>query len=101
MWIFCMFDLPTGTKSQQKRASQFRKALIDDGFEMMQFSVYNRFCPSLEAAQCHIKRIKAIVPREGKVSILKFTDKQFGEIETFFGKTPQPVKNVPKQLTLF
>ena len=101
MWIFCMFDLPTGTKAQQKRASKFRKALIDDGFEMMQFSVYNRFCASLEAAECHIKHVKEAIPREGKVSIVKLTDKQFGDIETYFGKKPQPVKNVPQQLTLF
>ncbi|MFC2331310.1 MAG: CRISPR-associated endonuclease Cas2, partial [Treponema sp.] len=39
MWIFCMFDLPTNTKPQRKRASEFRKNLLEDGFEMMQFSV--------------------------------------------------------------
>ncbi len=43
MWLFCLFDLPTNTKKQRKRASEFRKKLIEDGFDMMQFSVYKHF----------------------------------------------------------
>ena len=94
MWLFCLFDLPTNTKSQRKRASEFRKNLIDDGFDMMQYSVYKRFCGSREACDVHIKRIKKWLPKEGTVSILKFTDKQFGDIETYIGET---VKKKPKQ----
>ncbi|WP_038097390.1 CRISPR-associated endonuclease Cas2, partial [Treponema pedis] len=42
MWIICLFDLPTNTKEQRHRASKFRQQLIEDGFSMMQFSVYYR-----------------------------------------------------------
>ncbi len=101
MWIFCLFDLPTNTPAQRKRASSFRKQLLDDGFEMMQFSVYKRFCGSAEACEVHTRRIKDFLPREGTVSILKFTDKQFGEIQTFMGKIPQKKEKVPSQLELF
>ena len=58
MWLFCLFDLPTNTKSQRKRASDFRKSLIEDGFEMMQFSVYYRHCASMEDCEKHIVRIR-------------------------------------------
>ena len=44
MWLFCLFDLPTNTKAQRKRASDFRKFLLEDGFDMMQYSVYKRHC---------------------------------------------------------
>lgn len=86
MWIFCLFDLPTNTKAERKRASDFRKFLLEDGFNMMQYSVYYRCCGSLEACKVHSLRVKKHLPQTGKVSILKFTDKQFGEIETFEGK---------------
>ena len=101
MWLFCLFDLPTNTKAQRKRAAAFRKQLIEDGYDMMQFSVYKRFCGSAEACEVHIKRIKEWLPKEGKVSILKFTDKQFGEIETFEDLSPQSVEKKPVQLEFF
>ncbi|MBQ9282139.1 MAG: CRISPR-associated endonuclease Cas2 [Treponema sp.] len=101
MWLFCLFDLPTNTKKQRKVAAEFRKKLIEDGFDMMQFSVYKRFCGSAEACEVHIKRIKQWLPKEGTVSILKFTDKQFGDIETFVGMTVQKTENKPQQLEFF
>ena len=101
MWIFCLFDLPTNTKAQRKRASVFRKHLIEDGFDMMQYSVYKRFCGSAEACDVHIKRIKQWLPKEGSVSILKFTDKQFGDIENFEGVSAKETEKSPLQLALF
>ena len=101
MWLFCLFDLPTNTKSQRKKASEFRKNLVNDGFDMMQFSVYKRFCGSSEACDVHIKRIKEWIPCEGTVSILKFTDKQFSDIETFIGDSLQNKEESPQQLEFF
>ncbi|MBP3607660.1 MAG: CRISPR-associated endonuclease Cas2 [Treponema sp.] len=101
MWLFCLFDLPTNTKSQRKRASDFRKSLIEDGFEMMQFSVYYRHCASMEDCEKHIVRIRKIIPYEGKVSILKFTDKQFGDIETYLGKTIEKKRKEVLQFEFF
>ena len=101
MWLFCLFDLPTNTKAQRKKAAAFRKKLIDDGFDMMQFSVYKRFCGSAEACEVHTKRIKKWLPHEGTVSILKFTDKQFSEIETFLGKEQKKQEESPQQLEFF
>jgi CRISPR-associated protein Cas2 len=101
MWLFCLFDLPTNTKTQRKRASEFRKKLIEDGFDMMQFSVYKRFCGSTEACEVHAKRIKSWLPKEGTVSILRFTDKQFADIETFMGYEPKKQEKKPQQLELF
>ena len=84
MWILVFFDLPTETKKQRSVASKFRKQLIDDGFNMFQFSIYLRHCPSRENADVHIKRTKKNLPNEGKVGILCVTDKQFGQMELFF-----------------
>ena len=52
MWIVAMFDLPTDTKAARKAWHGFRNALMDDGFTMMQFSVYARHCASDEMPKC-------------------------------------------------
>lgn len=37
MWLFVFFDLPTSTKKERKKASKFRKNLLDDGFNILFF----------------------------------------------------------------
>lgn len=51
MWMMVMFDLPTETHSQRKSAAKFRKFLLDEGFEMVQFSVYVQFTGTWESSQ--------------------------------------------------
>ncbi|THF53214.1 CRISPR-associated endonuclease Cas2 [Flavobacterium supellecticarium] len=101
MWIMVFFDLPTETKKQRSVATKFRKALLDDGFNMFQFSIYLRHCPSKENAEVHIKRIKKSLPNEGKVGILSITDKQFEQMELFFAKKEARLPTIPQQLELF
>lgn len=101
MWLFVFFDLPTETKKDRRNASQFRGNLLKDGFNMMQFSVYIRHCASGESADVHEKRINKLVPPLGKVSVLRITDKQFGMIINYLGKTKQDTIDMPTQLELF
>jgi CRISPR-associated protein Cas2 len=101
MWIYVMFDLPTDTKAQRKAAARFRKDLLKDGFQMHQYSVYIRHCASFEAATAHIERVGKFVPDEGEVSILRITDKQFGDTIRFVGKKTKPPPKAPVQLEFF
>jgi CRISPR-associated protein Cas2 len=101
MWLYCFFDLPTETKVQRKTAARFRKDLLKDGFTMMQFSVYIRHCASNESGTVHINRIKEIIPVEGLVSIIKVTDKQFGESINFVGRKRKPPPQAYNQLEFF
>lgn len=101
MWLYVMFDLPTNTKAQRKAAAGFRRDLLKDGFQMLQYSVYLRHCASSENAQVHMKRIEAMVPAEGIVMVLKVTDRQFSETRTFVGKKTVPPPPAPLQLELF
>ncbi|MCX8035123.1 MAG: CRISPR-associated endonuclease Cas2, partial [Candidatus Dojkabacteria bacterium] len=48
MRILVLFDLPVVTKKQRKIYARFRKALIKDGYDMIQFSVYQRICNGLD-----------------------------------------------------
>lgn len=85
MWLLTMFDLPTNTKKQRHDASGFRNYLLDIGFQMMQFSVYIKFCPNRDAAQKYIKDVEQNIPPSGKVTMLLFTDRQYGQMKVFTG----------------
>ena len=101
MWVLVLFDLPTETKKDRKIYADFRKRLMKDGFTMFQFSIYLRHCPSWENADVHIKRVKSCLPPAGHVGILCITDKQFGMMEVFYGKTVHEKEHQVQQLELF
>ena len=101
MWVLVLFDLPTETKKERKAYAMFRKRLIEDGFTMFQFSIYIRHTMSKENANAHIRRVKSFLPQTGKVCIICITDKQFADIELFYGAKPAPVNTPGQQLELF
>jgi len=101
VWLIVMFDLPVTTSEGKKNYVRFRNRLLDEGFTMLQFSVYTRFFGSIESAAPHKKKIKKHLPPDGKVKILTITDKQFGKIDNFQGKKTVPNEEKPSQLALF
>lgn len=101
MWVLVFFDLPTETRAERKAASGFRKKLLDDGFTMFQFSIYTRFCQTIESAQVHILRVQKSLPQKGMVGILKVTDKQFGLMEIFHGVKQVESEKPYQQLEFF
>ena len=101
MWILTMFDLPTETARDRRAYSDFRKALLEDGFLMMQFSVYIRHCASEENASVHKNRIQAFLPPQGEVRILIVTDKQYERMSVFYGKKPKQIEKPPEQISFF
>jgi CRISPR-associated protein Cas2 len=101
MWITVMFDLPVVEKEERKAATTFRNCLLDMGFEMVQFSVYMRFCTSHAQSDTYCKRVEEALPEGGKVNILFFTDKQYERIISYIGAAKQPPPKAPDQFNLF
>ena len=101
MWLVVLFDLTVRTKAQRKRATEFRKNLLRDGFNMLQFSVYARPCASEDNASAHLGRVWTALPDEGRVRVLQLTDKQYGRMQCFEGGTPVSTESMPRQLELF
>jgi CRISPR-associated protein Cas2 len=101
MWVLAMFDLPVDTKEARRAYTDFRKALIKDGFTRMQFSVYIRHCASEENADVHEKRVSAALPDDGEVRVLRITDKQYERMRVFLGKMRTQAETPPRQLELF
>ena len=97
-----MFDLPVMTKPQRTAATAFRQWLLDEGWEMSQFSVYLRWCAGKEQAQVRVRAVSRQVPAEGKVHVLAVTDRQFETMTVFRGGLRQRGgRGQPEQLTLF
>ena len=101
MWIFAMFDLPVTDTTKRREYTKFRKLLLGEGFSMLQYSVYAKFCKSRETAETYYRHIKSALPPEGEVRVFMLTDKQFGEMKVFYGATKKQVESKPEQLLLF
>ena len=101
MWMLVMFDLPVMEPKERKEATRFRNFLLDQGFEMAQYSVYMRFCKGKEQVEVYARRIERNLPSGGKINMIAFTDKQYENIRTFHGQQAQPGRKSPGQLTLF
>ncbi len=101
MWMMVIFDLPVLTKDERREATKFRKFLLDQGFDMCQFSVYLRFCAGKEQTQVYTRRVQSALPDAGNVQILYFTDKQYENIVSFDGPRRRPANQNPRQFTLF
>lgn len=101
LWMQVLFDLPVKTKKARKQATEFRNFLLDQGFEMTQYSVYQRVCSGKEMVANIMKRVELNLPDEGKVHVVVITDKQYENIRTFRGKKRGSKPKNPAQLTLF
>ena len=96
-----LFDLPTTTPKERQAYIQFRNFLLDNGFEMAQYSVYVRHTNGKDAIQAIIRKVEAAMPSEGKVDILQFTDKQYENIVCFRGARRRDSPKNPEQLVMF
>ena len=102
-WIVTMFDLPVGTKQERKDAAGFRKFLLDDGYVMVNFSVYARPCVNWEQMRKHANRLEIVVPCAGNVRTFFITDKQWKDALVTIGKDykkthTQKSPDMPEQL---
>lgn len=101
MWMLVTFDLPVDTQKQRKAATRFRNFLLDQGFEMSQFSNYMRFCNGREQFDTYARRIEANLPERGHVFLFQFTDRQYESVIRFSDQTRRTRQKNPGQLALF
>src|SRR3546814_19216999 len=78
-----LFRSPVDTKERAREATKLREFLLDEGFEMSQFSIYARFCNGKEHYETYLRRIEAHLPERGEIHVLNFTDKQYENIIRF------------------
>lgn len=77
MRLMVIFDKPVETTEQKREYNKFRKFLLRDGFMMLQYSIYVRYCPNNTAVDKFINHIKSFGNEYGDVRIISLTENQF------------------------
>ncbi|MDZ7651825.1 MAG: CRISPR-associated endonuclease Cas2 [Burkholderiaceae bacterium] len=85
MRLLVFFDLPVVTRAERRAYTQFRRFLLNDGFDMIQFSVYGRILNGRDAEEKHMQRVVANLPPEGSVRVLTVTEKQYASMKLLVG----------------
>ena len=102
MRILVFFDLPVTTAKNRREATRFRKFLLNDGYHMLQYSVYARVCNGMDAVEKHRARIKQNLPDNGAIRMLVITEKQYESIDILLGRLTEADEPFQcEQLTIF
>ena len=100
MRVFVFFDLPTLTVSDRRTYRNFRKHLVQNGFIMMQESVYSKITLNATAAKSVIENVKKNAPEKGSVMLMIVTEKQYANIEYITGEFKSEFIKVPDKLVV-
>lgn len=101
MRLIVLFDLPVRAKPDRRAYQQFHKFLINDGYVMMQFSVYTRITNGLDGVQKHLARLRANLPDKGSVRAMTVTERQYESMLFLVGKPTTQEKTVAAQLQIW
>ncbi|XJZ27778.1 CRISPR-associated endonuclease Cas2 [Bacillota bacterium Lsc_1132] len=85
MRLLLFFDLPMNTKAERRTYSKFRKYLINNGFTMLQFSVYAKIFPNRTSLFQYIDGLKRNLPGKGSIRIMGVTEKQYEKMLILVG----------------
>lgn len=100
MRVLVFFDLPTLTSDDRRNYRQFRKTLINEGFLMLQYSVYMRVVVDKQSAKFMEERLAKIVPDKGIVQTLIVTEKQYQGMRFLVGQPLEDVRNTDDRLVI-
>lgn len=85
MRMLVFFDLPMVTKSEKRAYTLFRRFLLNDGYDMIQFSIYGRIVNGRDAETKHMQRLISNLPPNGSVRMLTVTEKQYASMKLLVG----------------
>lgn len=101
MRLMVFFDLPMVTKADKRAYTVFRRFLLQDGYDMLQWSVYARIVNGMDDVAKHQQRLAANLPKKGAVRCMKVSEKQYAGMEILVGTQTVQEKNVSmRQLVL-
>lgn len=86
MRTMVFFDLPNIYARDKRNYLLFRKYLINEGFIMMQESVYSKIVMNSQQSELLIERLRKKAPKKGLIQVLTITEKQYSQIEYIIGE---------------
>lgn len=96
MRLIVFFDLPMVSKSEKRIYNKFRKWLIENGYVMIQYSIYVKLFNNRDSATKHLVTLKRYVPKQGQIRVMMITEKQYENIEIIVGgiSTQENISNI-------
>lgn len=91
MRVIVFFDLPVKTKMDRRQYTLFRNFLLDQGFIMIQKSVYSKIVLNKSGAETVIRNIESNKPKEGNVQLLTISERQYENIRFIVGESQKEV----------
>jgi CRISPR-associated protein Cas2 len=85
MRTIVFFDLPNINYKDKRNYLLFRRFLLNEGFIMMQESVYSKICLNSTQSELLYQRVKRNAPKKGLIQILTITEKQYANIKYITG----------------
>lgn len=101
MRLIVMFDLPVVTEKDRKVYAKFRDFLLDDGYVMLQYSIYARICKNADDVLKHETRLRINMPTKGNLRLLQVTEKQFENMKILCGRATNEEKISTENLLIF
>lgn len=102
MRLIVFFDLPTTSRARKRAYVLFRRYLLQNGYTMLQWSVYSRIVNGHDDAEKHHKRLSKNLPKEGSIRCLQVSEKQFSHMKLLVGELNFQEKRVnASQILLF
>lgn len=86
MRVLVIFDMPVEKKEERREYSRFRKFLINEGYMMLQFSVYVKFCTNFSMVKKYILHLELAKPKYGNVRAFTITENQFINMKIICGE---------------
>lgn len=87
MRTIVFFDLPNIYHKDKRNYQLFHKFLINEGYIMLQESVYSKLALNLQQAELNVNKIRKNAPNKGLIQVLNITEKQYAEIEYIIGES--------------
>lgn len=86
MRTIVFFDLPSIYLNDKRNYILFRKHLLNEGFIMLQESVYSKIVLNQEQSKLLLERLRKKAPKKGVIQVLTITERQYSKIEFIVGE---------------
>ncbi|MBT8909775.1 CRISPR-associated endonuclease Cas2 [Lactobacillus delbrueckii subsp. bulgaricus] len=101
MVLLLSFDLPRNTKEERKKAAEYRKRLVELGFDMKQYSLYEREVESDTTKDHLIGILKKEIPDDGMITLYLLPDEVNNKQINILGlDAPMKAVSVPKVIVV-
>ncbi len=100
MRAIVFFDLPNVYSVDKRNYVRFRNFLVNDGYIMLQESVYSKLILNEQQATLLINRLKKNSPKRGTIQILIITEKQYAKMEYIIGNSKTKIVNSEDRLVI-